>query len=155
MLLLPLLDSELEMGVLIALMMTGNERNVEHMIVICIIYHEGKYSGLINLVSLCFFRKLQTTKHLIIIIALSITRLETFAQSLIVSFYHIGSVWLGWTRKKFTPLLHPPQNGRIMKHEDRVEIHSFLDFKETIWNTNLRWLRNIQTTFAANFWILS
>ena len=92
MLFLPLLDSELEMGVLIALMMTGNERNVEHMIVICIIYHEGKYSGVINLVSLCFFRKLQTTKHLIIIIALSITRLETFAQSLIVSFYHIGSV---------------------------------------------------------------
>ena len=46
MLLLPLLDSELEMGVLIALMMPGNERNDEHMIVICIIYHEGKYSGL-------------------------------------------------------------------------------------------------------------
>ena len=37
---------KLEMGVLIALMMPGNERNVEHMIVICIIYHEGKYSGL-------------------------------------------------------------------------------------------------------------
>ena len=99
MLLLPLLDSELEMGVLIALMMTGNERNVEHMIVICIIYHEGKYSGLINLVSLCFFRKLQTTKHLIIIIALSITRLETFAQSLIVSFYHIEVYdWVGQER---------------------------------------------------------
>ena len=46
MLLLPLLDSELQKGVLIALMMPGNERNVEHMIVICIIYHEGKYSGL-------------------------------------------------------------------------------------------------------------
>ena len=45
MLLLPLLDSELQMGVLIAFMMPGNERNVEHMIVICI-YHEGKYSGL-------------------------------------------------------------------------------------------------------------
>ena len=37
---------KLEMGVLIALMMPGNERNVEHMTVICIIYHEGKYSGL-------------------------------------------------------------------------------------------------------------
>ena len=34
------------MGVLIALMMPGNERNVEHMTVLCIIYHEGKYSGL-------------------------------------------------------------------------------------------------------------